>query len=83
MLCSFDAALPISIAYNTVGTAAIPGDFTGNGKTDVCDFRELQSCFSGAGPDNLSDTCACFDRDCDDDVDLVNYATFRFQMTTP
>ncbi len=50
---------------------------------DLIDLAYFQTCFSEAGPARLGSCCGTFDSDCDDDVDLEDYAVFQYGLTGP
>lgn len=65
--------------------AEIPGDYDGDGDVDSDDYATFQDCLSGPAasptPSGLGVTVAdcldVFDRDCDADVDLKDFAYFQ------
>ena len=59
------------------------GDFDRDGDVDLADFAEVQSCFTGEGPTDVSPCCRVFDFEPDDDVDLDDYAQFHGALTGP
>jgi hypothetical protein len=55
-----------------------PGDFDGDGDTDLFDFRSFTSCVTGPGPHAaIPAACAGSDFDQDGDVDLRDLAAFQ------
>ncbi len=58
----------------------IPGDIDLDGDIDLFDVSGQQNCFGQSPP---SEDCATFDIDGDDDIDLIDYATFRFTLGGP
>ncbi len=53
-----------------------PGDSNEDGGINLLDYVELHACASG--PDGgVTPSCACFDHDDDQDVDLADVAEFQ------
>lgn len=53
-----------------------PGDFDGDGFTDLIDYQSFQTCISGPGNDTNM-MCEPADTDMDGDVDLIDIATLQ------
>ncbi len=59
-----------------------PGDCTEDGTTNLIDYFEFTTCFSGPVVDGIGPSCiSCFDFDGDDDVDLLDFAVFQTAAT--
>ena len=69
--------------YPVTGLPLVMGDFDRDGDVDLADFAEVQSCFTGEGPTDVSPCCRVFDFEPDDDVDLDDYAQFHGALTGP
>ena len=54
----------------------LPGDGDGNAAIDLLDYAVLQHCLPASGVMVGDRTCAAFDFDFDDAVDLGDYAEF-------
>ena len=54
-----------------------PGDSNEDGGINLLDYVELQGCASGPGDGFVAPSCACFDFDADQDVDLEDVGTFQ------
>jgi hypothetical protein len=55
-----------------------PGDFDGDGDTDLVDYQSFAACLTGPGPHaTLPAECAGSDFDHDGDVDLRDLAAFQ------
>jgi hypothetical protein len=54
-----------------------PGDSNGDGGVDLFDYAELNTCASGPGGAPVDPSCACFDLDEDQDIDLKDVAEFQ------
>ncbi len=54
-----------------------PGDSNGDGGVDLFDYAELNTCTSGPGGEPVDPSCACFDFDEDQDIDLKDVAAFQ------
>jgi hypothetical protein len=53
-----------------------PGDLSGDGSTNLFDYRSLWACLSG--PDGgVESGCECGDADLDDDIDLADCQAFQ------
>lgn len=69
--------------YPVTDLPLMMGDFNRDLDVDLADFRELQGCFTGVGPVDVSPCCRIFDLEPDNDVDLDDYAAFHAVMTGP
>jgi hypothetical protein len=54
-----------------------PGDGNGDGGVNLADYAELHTCASGPGGEPVDPSCACFDLDADQDVDMEDVAAFQ------
>jgi hypothetical protein len=54
-----------------------PGDSNEDGGINLLDCVELNACASGPGGGLVAPSCACFDMDGDQDVDLEDIGTFQ------
>ncbi len=63
--------------YPVTGLPLLMGDYDRDLDVDLADFAELQNCFTGEGPSEVSPCCRIFDFEPDDDVDLDDYALFQ------
>jgi hypothetical protein len=54
-----------------------PGDSNEDGGINLLDYVELNVCASGPGGGFVVPSCACFDHDGDQDVDLEDVAEFQ------
>ncbi|UCE59887.1 MAG: hypothetical protein JSU63_20885 [Phycisphaerales bacterium] len=54
-----------------------PGDSNEDGGINLLDYVELNACASGPGSTLTVPSCACFDHDGDEDVDLEDVAEFQ------
>jgi hypothetical protein len=69
--------------YPVTGGPLIMGDFDRDGRVTLADVAELQNCFTGDGPAAVSPCCRIFDFEPDEDVDLDDYALFRWALSGP
>ncbi len=54
-----------------------PGDSNEDGGINLLDYAELNACASGPDSEIVTPSCACFDLDGDQDVDLEDVGTFQ------
>jgi hypothetical protein len=69
--------------YPVSGLALMMGDYDRDGDADLADFAEVQSCFTGGGPTDVSACCRIFDFEPDEDVDLDDYTAFYVVLSGP
>jgi parallel beta-helix repeat protein len=60
-----------------------PNDTDDDGDVDLRNLADLQTCFTGEGPDRIVLGCENFDADCDGDLDLHDFAAFRVSILHP
>lgn len=58
-----------------------PHDIDGDGRVTIFDFDDLQQCLTGPDASSLDPSCDMVDTDCDDDVDLLDFAVFQTSHT--
>ena len=54
-----------------------PGDCNTDGAVDLFDYGDFEACASGPDGGLADPSCACFDLDADDDVDLEDAGEFQ------
>lgn len=71
----------VDIGAFEVGTAEseLAGDMNGDGTRNLDDFAGWNACM----PQRITEACSVFDFDCDDGIDLRDFATFQLEFTAP
>ena len=77
-----DLALPLSIA-STATVCQASADVEPDGDVDLADFAVFQNCFAGDGVSLTPPSCAVFDSDCDEDVDLIDLRSVETRFRGP
>ena len=54
-----------------------PGDCNSDGGVNLLDYSEFDACASGPDGRLVRSSCACFDQDADEDVDLKDAGAFQ------
>lgn len=62
-------------------TAVRAADLTGDADTDLADLVAFQTCHLGPGVPVGTCTCMVADRDCDGDVDLLDFRSFQIEFS--
>ena len=60
-----------------------PNDCNSDGGVNLIDYGDLDACASGPNGGLLPSSCACFDQDADDDVDLKDMGAFQRLFGAP
>ncbi len=58
-----------------------PGDPDADGAIDLADYGAFSDCLGGPAGSSITSSCQTFDFDCDDDVDLGDFATLQTMFT--
>ena len=55
----------------------VTGDCNADGTVNLFDYDSFQACETGPGGGPVSQDCACFDFNGDDDVDLIDFSDLQ------
>ncbi len=58
-----------------------PCDCDSTGNVNLFDYSDIAGCVSGPGGGLINPSCACFDLDSDQDVDLLDLGEFQRRFT--